>query len=107
MSYESIGTSGTYRRNFQSAGRRFSLLIDPRTGRPITHNTVTVSVRHADCAHADARAAALNVLESLAERLNLTAQFVVEQPDGKLAMQRSAAWNERDRVLAQLPRGTL
>ena len=112
LTNESIGTSGTYRRNFQSAGRRYSHLIDPHTGRPITHKTVTVSVRHSDCAHADAWAAALNVLGveaglPLAERLSLAAQFVVEQSDGKLAVQRSAAWNERDRVSAQLPRRKL
>jgi thiamine biosynthesis lipoprotein len=62
---------------------------------------VSVSVRHADCAHADAWAAALNVMGvetglSLAERLNLAAQFVVERPDGKLEVQPSAAWKARD-----------
>jgi thiamine biosynthesis lipoprotein ApbE/Na+-translocating ferredoxin:NAD+ oxidoreductase RnfG subunit len=101
LTNESIGTSGTYRRNFQAGGRQYSHLIDPRTGRPITHRTVSVSVRHADCAHADAWAAALNVMGvetglSLAERLNLAAQFVVERPDGKLEVQPSAAWKARD-----------
>ena len=98
---ESIGTSGTYRRNFRSGGRQYSHLIDPRTGRPITHRTVSVSVRHADCAHADAWGAALNVLGveaglPLAERLNLAAQFVVEQPNGNLQVQQSSAWNQKD-----------
>src|SRR5439155_3950927 len=98
---ESIGTSGTYRRNFRSGGRQYSHLIDPRTGRPITHRTFSVSVRHADCAHADAWGAALNVLGveaglPLAERLNLAAQFVVEHPNGKLEVQQSRAWNQKD-----------
>jgi thiamine biosynthesis lipoprotein ApbE len=106
LTNESIGTSGTYRRNFQSGGRKYSHLIDPHTGRPITHNTVSVSVRHADCAHADAWAAALNVLGveagvPLAERLNLAAQFVVEQADGKLEVRQSAAWKARE-ALADL-----
>ena len=101
LTNESIGTSGTYRRNFQSGGRQYSHLIDPRTGRPITHGTVSVSVRHADCAHADAWAAALNVLGvetglPLADRLNLAAQFVVERSGGQLEVLPSAAWKARD-----------
>jgi len=101
LTNESIGTSGTYRRNFQSGGRQYSHLIDPHTGCPITHNTVTVSARHADCAHADAWAAALNVLGvqeglPLAERLNLAAQFVVEQSDGKFEVRQSTAWKARE-----------
>jgi len=101
LTNESIGTSGTYRRNFQSGGRQYSHLIDPHTGRPITHTTVTVSVRHANCAHADAWAAALNVLGvetglPLAERLNLAAQFVVEQTNGTFEVQQSTAWKQRE-----------
>jgi thiamine biosynthesis lipoprotein len=101
LTNESIGTSGTYRRNFQSGGRQYSHLIDPHTGRPITHNTVTVSVRHADCAHADAWGAALNVMGvgaglPLAEQLGIAAQFVVEQPNGKLDVRQSTAWKARE-----------
>ena len=108
LTNESIGTSGTYRRNFQSGGREYSHLIDPRTGRPITHRTVSVSVRAADCAHADAWAAALNVLgvESglpLAERLNLAAQFVIEQTDGKLQVRQTAAWTAREEAAVVRP----
>src|SRR5437762_5594604 len=101
LNNESIGTSGTYRRKFQSGGRDYSHLIDPHTGRPITHDTVSVSVRHADCAHADAWGAALNVLGvqagfPLAERLDLAAQFVVERSDGKLDVRQSSAWRQRE-----------
>ena len=101
LTNESIGTSGTYRRNFKSGGREYSHLINPRTGRPVTHQTVTVSVRGADCAHADAWGAALNVLGveeglPLAERLNLAAQFVVQERDGTLTVSQSRAWKERE-----------
>jgi NosR/NirI family transcriptional regulator, nitrous oxide reductase regulator len=94
---ESIGTSGTYRQNWKAGGKRFSHLIDPRTGSPIAHNTVSVSVRHASCAQADAWAAALNVLGTergrpLAETLSLAAQFVVEHEDGSLELLTTSAW---------------
>ena len=83
------------------SNRRTDDFADPRTGRPITHNTVSVSVRHADCAHADGWATALNVLGveaglPLAERLNLAAQFVVEQSAGKFEVQQSTAWKARE-----------
>jgi len=94
---ESISTSGTYRQNYRSGAREYSHLIDPRTGRPILHRTVSVTVRYPDCARADAWSTALNVLGveaglPLAERLNLAAQFVVERSDGKLEVQQSTAW---------------
>ncbi len=108
LTNESIGTSGSYRRNFRSGGREFSHLIDPRTGRPITHRTVSVSVRHADCAQADAWAAALNVLgvesgRPLAEQLKLAAQFVVEQNGGRLEIRQTAAWTERESTAVAKP----
>lgn len=108
LTNESIGTSGTYRRNFKSGGQQYSHLIDPHTGRPITHHTVTVSVRHADCAHADAWGAALNVMGverglPLAERLQLAAQFVVEQNDGKLEVLQSTAWKQREALTGKGP----
>jgi thiamine biosynthesis lipoprotein len=92
-----LATSGTYRQNFKSGGRQFSHLIDPRTGRPITHTTVSVSVLHPDCAHADAWATAMNVIghESglpLADQLGLAVQFVTEQADGKLEVTSSKSW---------------
>jgi thiamine biosynthesis lipoprotein ApbE/Na+-translocating ferredoxin:NAD+ oxidoreductase RnfG subunit len=108
LTNESIGTSGTYRRNFKSGNREYSHLIDPHTGRPITHHTVTVSVRADDCARADAWGAALNVLGvetglPLAERLNLAAQFVTEKPDGKLEVKESTAWKNREALASPPP----
>ena len=98
---ESISTSGTYRKNFQANGRQFSHLIDPRTGGPAAHQTVSVTVRHADCARADAWSTALNVLGveaglPLAERLNLAARFVVEGQPGRLEVRESSIWRARD-----------
>jgi thiamine biosynthesis lipoprotein ApbE/transcriptional regulator of nitric oxide reductase len=99
LSNAAVGTSGTYRQNWKSGGKQYSHLIDPRTGRPIAHNTVSVSVIHPDCAHADAWAAALNVLGvetglPLANKLSLAAQFVIEKQNGGLEVQSSDAWQK-------------
>jgi NosR/NirI family nitrous oxide reductase transcriptional regulator len=99
LTNESIGTSGTYRQNFKSGGREYSHLIDPRTVRPITHSTVSVSVRASDCAQADAWAAALNVMGAetgwaLAEKLGLAAQFVIQKPNGQLELRTTPAWGK-------------
>jgi NosR/NirI family nitrous oxide reductase transcriptional regulator len=101
LTNESISTSGTYRKNFESGGRQFSHLIDPRTGRPAVHQTVSVTVRHADCARADAWSTALNVLGveaglPLAERLNLAARFVIEPRPGRLEVRESSSWKARE-----------
>lgn len=55
-------TSGDYRRFFESGGIRYAHTLDPRTGRPVTHGLVAVTVLHPACMHADALATALNVL---------------------------------------------
>lgn len=39
-----ISTAGSYRNYFEKDGVRYSHAIDPATGKPITHNTVSVTV---------------------------------------------------------------
>jgi NosR/NirI family nitrous oxide reductase transcriptional regulator len=102
LSNEAIGTSGTYRQNYKvgTGPGEVSHLIDARTGRPVTHQTVSVSVRHAECMRADAWATALNVLGveqgmPVAERLKLAAQFVVKEPNGNLAIRESTEWRKK------------
>ncbi|WP_422822329.1 FAD:protein FMN transferase [Vreelandella nanhaiensis] len=60
----SVATSGNYRNYFEADGQRFSHTIDPRTGRPVTHNVASVSVFHPSNAWADAWATALLVVGS-------------------------------------------
>ncbi|MEE4637760.1 MAG: FAD:protein FMN transferase [Wenzhouxiangella sp.] len=57
-----LATSGDYRNHFEADGQRFSHLIDPRTGRPIDHATVAVTVASETCTTADALATALSVM---------------------------------------------
>lgn len=58
----SVATSGDYRNYFETDGQRFSHTIDPRTGRPVTHQLASVSVFHPSNAWADAWATALLVV---------------------------------------------
>lgn len=94
---EAIATSGTYRQNWKAAGHTYSHLLDARTGRPVTHDTVTVSVRHPDCMVADAWSTAFNVLGyemglPIADRLGLAVQFVTEGEGTAPQVHSSAAW---------------
>ncbi len=57
-----IATSGNYRNFFEADGRQYSHLIDPRTGWPITHNTVSVTVLSETAIAADALATVLSVM---------------------------------------------
>lgn len=102
---ESLSTSGTYRQNFKTGKKEFSHLINPRTGRPVTHNTVSVSVRHPSCGRADAWSTALNVMGvetglPLAEKLNLAAQFVIQRSPGDFILRQSSAWTAREKAAA-------
>lgn len=57
-----VATSGDYRNYFEADGQRFSHLVDPRTGYPVAHDLVSVTVVSDTCLYADAWATALIVL---------------------------------------------
>ncbi|MCC6202237.1 MAG: FAD:protein FMN transferase [Gammaproteobacteria bacterium] len=59
---QAVATSGTYRNALLDSGHSFSHLIDPRTGYPIAHDLVSVSVVDRSCMRADALATALSIL---------------------------------------------
>ncbi|HEY8521889.1 MAG TPA: FAD:protein FMN transferase [Gammaproteobacteria bacterium] len=54
-----LATSGSYRHFFTADGRRYSHVLDPRTGAPVDHALVSVTVLHRDPALADAWSTAL------------------------------------------------
>ncbi len=83
-----IVTSGTYRQFFESDGQRFSHTIDPRSGFPVDHHAVSITVIADNATWADAWATALGVPEPehayrIAVENDITALWILEV-DGEL-----------------------
>ena len=57
-----ISTSGSYRKYYEENGKRYSHEIDPATGYPVKHSTLSVSVVAKDCLTANAYATAFMVM---------------------------------------------
>jgi thiamine biosynthesis lipoprotein len=82
-----MATSGDYRNYFEVNGKRFSHILDPSTGYPITHSVVSVTVLAETTAEADGYATAINIMGeetglALADRLNLPVMLIVKAEDG-------------------------
>jgi thiamine biosynthesis lipoprotein len=90
----SIATSGGYRNYLKYGDKIFSHTINPKTGRPVDHKLVSVSVLNPSCAVADAWATAFMVLGAekgldIANRLGLKAYFLVKTDKGFKELQSS------------------
>ncbi len=57
-----LATSGSYRKFYEENGIRYSHTIDPKTGFPVRHSLLSVSVLADDCGTADAYATAFMVM---------------------------------------------
>lgn len=57
-----IATSGNYRQFYDEEGERFSHILDPKTGKPVTHSIASASVIAESCAEADAWSTAMMVV---------------------------------------------
>lgn len=82
-----MATSGDYRIFFERNGQRYSHTINPRTGRPITHELASVTVISHSTMLADALATGLMVLGPdsgfhLAEQEKLSALFITKGNGG-------------------------
>ncbi|MCK8045738.1 FAD:protein FMN transferase [Shewanella sp. 1CM18E] len=82
-----MATSGDYRNYYEEDGKRFSHLIDPRTGYPINHRLASVTVLHEESMIADGYATAMMVLGTqasleLAKREHLAIMLIEKQDDG-------------------------
>lgn len=82
-----VATSGDYRNFYQLGAKRYSHLINPRTGRPVDDHFASVSVIDETCMRADALASALLVLGpdegfDLAVEKDLTVLFLQRTSSG-------------------------
>lgn len=83
---QGMATSGDYRNFFEAEGKYYSHTIDPRTGRPVTHDLHAVTVLAPATADADALATALLVMGpkdglAYAKREKIAALFISGTPD--------------------------
>jgi len=59
---KALATSGNYRQFFMKDGIKYSHTIDPKTGYPVNHTLLSVSVLASDCITADAYATSFMVM---------------------------------------------
>ena len=100
MTDVAVATSGEYRNFYNLGGVRVSHTIDPRTGRPVTHRLLSVTVLADECMLADARATALEVLGpeegyALANTEGWAALFVINSATGASTELESPAFSKR------------
>ena len=87
---QAFATSGDYRNFFEIDGVRYSHVIDPRTGYPVSNGVVSVSIIADNCTLADGLATAIMVMGAeeglrLVNRMdNVECFIVVEKSDGRL-----------------------
>ena len=90
LANQALATSGDYRNFFEIDGVRYSHVIDPRTGYPVSNGVVSVSIIAENCTLADGLATAIMVMGpakgiQLVNQLNNVECFIiVEKPDGRL-----------------------
>ena len=82
-----LATSGSYRNFFRDDERTYSHTIDPRTGWPVAHEIVSVTVLHERCAIADGLATVLSVLDeeegmAFARQRELAVLWLVNTDEG-------------------------
>jgi len=90
LSNQAMATSGDYRNFFEVDGIRYSHVIDPRSGYPVSNGVLSVSIVAADCTMADGLATAVMVMGvekglELVDRLSgIEGLIVVAKRDGTL-----------------------
>ena len=79
-----VMTAGTYRHYFDDNGKRYSHILDAKTGKPVAHHTVSVTVLHNDPTQADAWDTALLCMGTqagleAANKAGIAALFIEQQ----------------------------
>jgi len=98
-----VVTSGNYYRYWEIGGRRYSHILDPRTGQPVDSAVVSATVIHPDGGTADALATACMVLGvrdamALLERLPGAEGLILEASEGGLRPHPTAGFARYGRV---------
>ena len=93
-----MATSGDYRNFFEEGGTRYSHIIDPATGRPILHRTVSTTVLAETAMMADAWSTAMLVLGrerglEIAEAEGLAVLFIDREPGTGFVTTASSAYS--------------
>ena len=94
-----LATSGDYRNFFETKGRSYSHIFDPKTGYPVSNRVVSASVLADKCAFADGLATALMVMgvEKGLQLVNtidgVECVVVVQEKDGLLTDHCSQGFN--------------
>ena len=83
---ECVATSGGYRNFFEYEGKQYSHTINPKTGFPVNHRTVSATVIADSCIEADAWATAFMVMGyekslELAKKEGIWSRIMVENSD--------------------------
>ena len=89
-----VATSGDYRNFRELSGERYSHLIDPRTGYPVTHGLASVTVWHPQAMWADGFATLVSVVgpeegQALAEQAKLAVAMLIRTTQGFASWQSS------------------
>jgi len=97
---QAMATSGDYRNYFEIQGKRYSHIIDPRTGYPVDNGVISASVVADSCMFADGLATALMVMNP-EESLNLVASLdgvaaliIVRNEDKSLSQYASTSFGD-------------
>lgn len=101
LNNKALATSGSYRKFIQRDGLKYSHAINPRTGFPITHSLLSVSVLANDCMTADAYATAFLIMGldqaiPLAKQQGLELYGIVADPNGSLRVYQSAGFRAEE-----------
>ena len=96
LTNKGLATSGDYKNFFTKDGKRYSHIINPKTGKPIMHSTKSVTVIHENSMKADGWATAFLALGSLeglkiADKEKIAVLFI-DEIDNKLIKFKSSAF---------------
>ena len=97
LTNKGLATSGDYKNFFTKDGKRYSHIINPKTGKPIMHSTKSVTVIHENSMKADGWATAFLALGSLeglkiADKEKIAVLFI-DEIDNKYIKFKSREYN--------------